>query len=148
MTRRANGESVVVTKTVRLVVPFIATYGLFVAFHGTGSVGGGFQGGVVLASAFVTIAFGFGIEATWAWLRRSLLLPLAIAGVGGFTVVALGSLAFGGAILELGSFPVAKAVVYGIEVVELAIAATVTATAVVLFFALARGVESPDGGRR
>ena len=38
-------ESTVIMTTVRLVAPFVFTYGLFIMFHGADTAGGGFQGG-------------------------------------------------------------------------------------------------------
>ena len=53
-------------------------------------------------------------------------------------VVATGAVLFGGVFLDLSAYPVTKAVVYGIELVELGIGATVAATIVVMFLQLAR----------
>jgi len=132
-------ESVVVTKTVRLLAPFVLTFGLFTTFHGTSSVGGGFQGGVVVASVVVTFAFAFGVGQTDAWLRSSRLRWLAVAGVYLVLLVAMGTLAVGGAVLEVTAVPLEKGAVYAVELVELGIATTVAATIVVLFFRLAAG---------
>ncbi|ELZ95810.1 monovalent cation/H+ antiporter subunit B [Haloferax mucosum ATCC BAA-1512] len=41
------------TATVHLLAPFVLTFVLFTLFHGTSSVGGGFQGGVVTAVSAV-----------------------------------------------------------------------------------------------
>lgn len=145
--QRPYTESPVITKTVRLVVPFVATFGLFTMFHGTSSVGGGFQGGVVVAAAVVTIAFAFGVAQTGRWVDRGLVTGLAVVGVVVFAVVALGSLAFGGRILELLAFPGEKTAVYAIEAVEIGIGATVAAAIVVFFFEIA-GAFDGSGGER
>ncbi|MGM0591368.1 MAG: MnhB domain-containing protein [Halobacteriota archaeon] len=131
-------DSVVVTKTVRVVTPFVVTLGLFTMFHGTKSVGGGFQGGVIVASAVVTLGFAFGVRETWRALDARLLVGAASAGVLTFGAVALTSLALGGAFLDVTGLPVAP--VYGVEAVELGIGVTVASVVVVLFFQLA-GVD-------
>lgn len=136
-----TGDSPVVTTTVRLLTPFVVTFGLFTMFHGTSSVGGGFQGGVVVAAAVVTVAFAFGLDQTGRWLSAPATTGFAVSGVLVFAVVATGSLAFGRSFLDLSAYPVSKAVVYGIELVELGIGATVATTVVVLFVQLGRGVE-------
>lgn len=138
-------DSPVVTRTVRLVTPFVVTYGLFTAFHGTGSVGGGFQGGVVVAAGVVAVAFSFGVDRTERWLSAPAITGLAVAGVLAFAAVAAGPLAFGGTVLELAAYPVPKAVVYGVEAAELAIAATVATTVVAMFLQLGR--EGARDGR-
>ncbi len=138
-TDRRSPETPVVTATVRLVVPFAVTFGLFTMFHGTGSVGGGFQGGVVVAAALVAVAFSFGVDQTGRWIDAGALTVAAVAGVVVFAVVAFAPLAFGGRVLEIGVLPVPKAVVYAIELVELGIGATVAGTVVVLLLSLAEG---------
>lgn len=41
----------------RVILPFVILFGLFVIVNGDLSPGGGFQGGVVLASAFLVVYF-------------------------------------------------------------------------------------------
>ena len=138
-------ESVVITKTVRLVAPFVFVFGLFTMFHGANSVGGGFQGGVVVASVVVTIAFAFGIDQTGAWLHRTILTTGAVLGVLAFLATGLGPLLFGGTFLEFSAYPGDKGALYAIELVELGIGVTVAATVVTLFFEIAGGFDA-DGG--
>lgn len=138
---RPPAASPVVTKTVRLLVPFVVTFGLFTMFHGTASVGGGFQGGVVVAAGGIAIAFTFGIHQTRAWLGGPGITAVAASGVFVFATLALGAIAVGGSFLDLSAYPVTKAVVYGVELVELGIGATVAATVLVLFLQLGRGAE-------
>jgi multicomponent Na+:H+ antiporter subunit B len=140
MTRAPYTDSPVVTTTVRLLAPFVLTYGLFTLFHGTSSVGGGFQGGVVAAAMVVTVAFALGIRQTAAWLDRRALAALVVAGPLVFGVVALAGIALGGAFL-----PIPKATVYATEAIEVGIGATVAAVIVVLFVRMADGYEEPSG---
>ena len=164
MTRAPYADSPVVTTTVRLLTPFVLTYGLFTLFHGTTSVGGGFQGGVIAATMVVMLAFAVGIERTAAWLDRRALALLVAAGPLVFGVVALLGIAFGGAFLQLDVLPIPKATVYATEAIEIGIGATVAAVIVVLFVRIAATYEEPaadddgaapaqpqartDGGRR
>jgi multicomponent Na+:H+ antiporter subunit B len=137
--RRAAGgplESPVVAKTVRLLTPLVLTYGLFTMFHGTSSVGGGFQGGVIVAAGVVAVAFAFGVDQTGRWLDSGALVAVATAGVFAFAAVALGSVALGAPFLDLATYPVPKAVVYGVELVEVGIGTTVAATVLVMFLEL------------
>ncbi|MFD1589423.1 MnhB domain-containing protein [Halorientalis brevis] len=137
--RRRELDSPVVTKTVRLLTPFVVTLGLFTMFHGTSSVGGGFQGGVIVAAALITVAFAFGIDQTRQWLDAAWLTGAAVSGILVFAAIATGALVFDRVYLDLTAYPVPKAVVYAIELVELGIGATVAATILVMFLALARG---------
>ncbi|WP_276300099.1 MnhB domain-containing protein [Halorussus lipolyticus] len=134
-TERAGG--IVADTTVRVVAPFAATLGLFTTLHGTSSVGGGFQGGVVIAATILLLAFAVGPGC----VRSALAVPrspaLAAGGVLGFAVVGVGPVAFGGRVLELSVYPIPKPVVYATELAEVAIAVTVSATLVGLWFLLA-----------
>ena len=55
-----NGMTSNVKTVVRFVSTMILLFGIYVMLHGEASPGGGFSGGVILASSFVlfTIAFG------------------------------------------------------------------------------------------
>lgn len=137
-------ESVVITKTVRLIAPFVFAFGLFTMFHGASTIGGGFQGGVVVASVIVTIAFAFGLDQTGRWLDRDVLTATAVTGVLVFAAVGIGPLAFGGTILDFGAYPGKKGALYAIELVELGIGVTVAGTIVILFFEMAGGFGGTD----
>jgi len=129
-------ESPVVTRTVRTVAPFILTFGLFTVLHGTKSVGGGFQGGVVVASVVVLFAFAFGVDQTERSLPSVRLVGFAALGLLSFTAVAGGALVAGRPFLDTTSFGVSP--VYPVEVVEVAIGVTVAGAVTGLFFELAR----------
>jgi multicomponent Na+:H+ antiporter subunit B len=128
-----SADSPVVTTTVRVLSPFVLTFALFTLFHGTSSVGGGFQGGVVAAAVVVTLAFAFGVRDTAAWLASGRLLALAVAAPLVFGVVAVAGIFAGGAFLQFDVLPIPKASVYATEAIELGIGATVGAVVVVLF---------------
>lgn len=143
--REPRSGSPVVTKTVRAVSPFVLTFGLFVVLHGTKSAGGGFQGGVIVASVVVTLAFVFGIRQTAAALGRQPLVWGAASGVVLFGAVAAGSALTGGAFLEPSQYPVPTA--YPVELVEVGIGVTVASIVTLLFLELAgRGRETDDVG--
>ena len=58
----AEQQSIIVKTLCRLLVPFIQVFGLYIIMHGHSSPGGGFQGGVVLASSFILLAIAYGID--------------------------------------------------------------------------------------
>jgi multicomponent Na+:H+ antiporter subunit B len=139
-----NPDSPVVIATVRVLSLFILTFALFTLFHGTSSVGGGFQGGVVAAAVVVTLAFAFGLDDTVRWLSTGRLLALVIAAPVVFVLVALAGVATGGAFLQFDHLPIPKPSVYATEAIELGIGATVGAVIVVLFVNLAAPVSSGE----
>lgn len=72
----------------KLLIPPIMLFGLYVQFHGDFGPGGGFQAGVIFASAFILYALIFGVDnarkVAPAWLTRLMLASgvLLYAGVG------------------------------------------------------------------
>jgi len=60
--KRIEGERDVIVETVaRVMIPFVQLFALYVIIHGTGGPGGGFQGGVVFASAFILYVIAFNL---------------------------------------------------------------------------------------
>jgi multicomponent Na+:H+ antiporter subunit B len=138
-------ESQVIMPTVKIVAPFAFTYGLFITFHGSGSPGGGFQGGAIMAAVVFMIAFAFGIEATRDWLANTVVVALAVGGVLAFAGIGLIPVARGGAFLQYDLLPIP--VKYGLESVEVfGIAAIVSGVLMGLFFVLARGFDNDGSG--
>ncbi|WP_114576468.1 MnhB domain-containing protein [Saliphagus sp. LR7] len=143
--RRPYVESPVIMATVRLVAPFVLTYGIFVTLHGASSPGGGFQGGVIAAAVIVMLSFAYGIDLTWEWIDKRVLVGLVGGGVALFGAIALGAVLFGGQFLEVGVYPIPEPDKYGIELVEVGIGMTVAGVVTSLFFTLARGAMPPVG---
>ena len=153
--RPAYTESQVIMSTVKAVVPFVMTYGMFMMFHGGGSPGGAFQGGALIASVFLMIAFAFGIDSTREWLSNSIVVGLGGLGVLIFGGLSLGTIALGGNFLEYTVYePVFGSILgldevgfvkYGMEAVEIGgIAFIVAGILMGLFFLLAAGFN-PEG---
>jgi multicomponent Na+:H+ antiporter subunit B len=59
LAKDGGGDNLILQTTIRLTVPFIQLFGLYVIVHGHYSPGGGFQGGVLLGAAFILIALGY-----------------------------------------------------------------------------------------
>ena len=143
-------ESPVIMTAVRIVAPFVLTYGLFITFHGASTPGGGFQGGAVMGTVVLMLAFAFGIESTRRWLRNRVIVGLVCGGVALFTLIGLGAIALGGRFLEYPQYgalldPIAplpdnELVLWGMEAVEIGgIAAIVSGVIIGLFFVTAAG---------
>jgi multicomponent Na+:H+ antiporter subunit B len=141
-------ESEIIMTAVRVVTPFILTYGLFMTFHGADTPGGGFQGGALVGVVVLMLAFAFGAEPTREWVGNDAITGLAAGGVLVFVGVGLGALAYGGAFLEYGSYaPLLgkDATKYGMEAIEIGgVAAIVSGVIMGLFFLTAAGFT--DGG--
>ena len=56
------GMTTIVKTVARLIIGFIFLYGVHSAFYGHINPGGGFEGGVIIASAFILLTLAFGKE--------------------------------------------------------------------------------------
>lgn len=151
---RPYTESTIIMTTVRVVVPFVFTYGLFIMFHGADSAGGGFQGGAVVAAMVILLAFAFGVEPTTRWFKNVAVVGLVTGGVLAFVLIGLGPILLGGNFLEytvyhdvFGGLKQKKISKYGIEAVELGIGAIVAGAISGLFLAIGRGFEETEGSQ-
>ncbi|CAM2070315.1 Na(+)/H(+) antiporter subunit B [Sulfidibacter corallicola] len=79
--REAAKPDLIVQTTVRLLMPTIQLFALYVIAHGHHSPGGGFQGGVILAAGLILVAMSFGLENTLAQVPEKLSLQLGNLGV-------------------------------------------------------------------
>lgn len=138
-------ESPIIMATVRVVAPFVFTFGLFVMFHGADSSGGGFQGGVIVGTVVLMLGMAFGIQTTREWVGPE--LPVGLVGVGvlAFLLIGIGPVLLGGAFLEYHAYGVHHASKYGIELVELAIGLIVSGIVTGLFFVIASGMRNRGG---
>ncbi len=62
--RTAIGDQVVLRVVVKVLIPFILVFALYVQFHGDYGAGGGFQAGVIFATGFVLYELVFGEHAS------------------------------------------------------------------------------------
>ncbi len=126
----------VVTKT---LIPFILLFGLYVQTHGDFGPGGGFQAGVIFASAFILYGLIFGIGAVRRVFPSRLLRSLAALGVLIFAGVGVVSLLMGGNFLEYAALAGDPAFGnhIGIWLVELGVGVTVSSVMVIVFVTFA-----------
>lgn len=132
-------QSPIITATMRVIAPFVLTFGLFVMFHGADSSGGGFQGGVIVGTVVIMLGLAYGIRVTRDWVGP--VLPVGLVGLGvlTFVMIGFGSVLVGGQFLEYSAYAIHHASKYGIELVELAIGLIVAGVVIGLFFALDAG---------
>jgi multicomponent Na+:H+ antiporter subunit B len=126
----------VVTK---LLIPYILLFALYVQFHGDFGPGGGFQAGVIFASAFVLYALIYGVDKARAVISDDVLrigIGLGVLIYGGTGVV---SLLLGANYLDYS--PLAHDAPHGqhigIFAVELGVGITVASVMAAIFFQFA-----------
>ncbi len=129
-------QSIVVTTVCRLVAPFAQIFGLYVIMHGHSSPGGGFQGGVILASSFMLLAVGEGIEEVRRRFSSVAVTVLSSAGVLIYAGIGVVCLLLGANYLDYGILPVPEPRSLGMLGIEIGVGTTVTAAIVSIFYDL------------
>jgi multicomponent Na+:H+ antiporter subunit B len=126
----------------KLLIPYIFLFALYVQFHGDFGPGGGFQAGVIFASAIILYTLTFGLDDAYTMVSPRAIRPLAALGVliyGGTGVV---TLLMGGNFLNysvLAHDPV-HGQHYGILIIEFGVGLTVAAVMMLIFYAfISRG---------
>lgn len=142
-------DSVIVRTLVRLLVPPTQLFALYVVVHGHGSPGGGFQGGVILAAAYILVALGLGRQELDRRVREGLVLVLGAAGVLIFALTGALGVLWGGALLDYEVLPFPGAVgsaarFLGILVIEIGVALGVAGALTVIFCRLAKAAEGEE----
>jgi multicomponent Na+:H+ antiporter subunit B len=128
----------------KMLIPPILMFALYVQFHGETGPGGGFQAGVIFASAFILYALVFGIGLARAVATGRLLRVLASIGMLLYITVGMASLFSGANFLDYDVLAQERmeGQHLGIFLTELSIGMTVAAVMIMIFFAFAeRGVR-------
>jgi multicomponent Na+:H+ antiporter subunit B len=123
----------------KLLIPFILLFALYVQFHGDFGPGGGFQAGVIFATAFILYALIYGLQAANQIMTRGLLRFGMALGVLLFAGVGVYNLLVGGKFLDynvMAHDPV-QGQHLGVFLVELGVGITVAAVMVNVFFTFA-----------
>ena len=126
-------QSIIVKTVCRLLAPFIQLFGLYVIMHGHSSPGGGFQGGVILASSFILLAIAYGIDEVKRRFSLSALTTLTSAGVFLYAGIGVLCLLLGANYLDYGILPVAEPRSIGMLGIEIGVGITVMAVMVSIF---------------
>ena len=126
-------QNIIVKTVCRLLAPFIQLFGLYVIMHGHSSPGGGFQGGVILASSFILLAIAYGIDEVKRRFSLSALTTLTSAGVFLYAGIGVLCLLLGANFLDYGVLPVAEPRSIGMLGIEIGVGITVMAVMVSIF---------------
>ena len=128
----------------KFMVPYILLFGLYVQFHGDFGPGGGFQAGVIFASAIILYGLVFGLTAAQTvappWMIEKLVaVGLVIYAGTGMVCVALGGNFLDYDVLDHHLLPgiLPHQQHLGIFVVELGVGITVTSVMIVIYYAFA-----------
>ena len=124
----------------KIFIPFILVFGFYVITHGELGPGGGFQGGVILATAFILYALIYGRKALYRVLPSKLLDVLAAIGVLLYAGTGVACLLLGGKFLDyavLNRQSPGDGEALGMTLVEYGVGITVCTVMIIIFNQLA-----------
>jgi multicomponent Na+:H+ antiporter subunit B len=133
-------EHLIVRVITKLLVPFILLFALYVQMHGDFGPGGGFQAGVIFATAFIVYAIVFGVNRTIRVMPLNVLMAMVALGVVLYAGVGFATLFAGGDFLGYGAFDShdpAHGQHLGILLVELGVGITVAGVMLTIFLTFA-----------
>jgi multicomponent Na+:H+ antiporter subunit B len=127
----------VVTKILAMA---IILFGFYVQFHGDFSPGGGFQAGVIMASAFIMYGIVFGVEIAKKVMPAKFAHKLMPLGVLIYAGTGVASMVLGYGFLDYNAFAPhhpSHGQHYGILLIELGVGVTVTGVMISIYYAFA-----------
>ena len=132
-------DTVILRVAVKLLLPAILMFALYVQFHGDYGPGGGFQAGVAVATAIILYGLIFGLRAAQRVAPPSIVLamiPLGVLIYGGTGVVCL---LLGANYLDYSvlAHDPEHGQHWGIMAVEIGVLVTVSSTMLAIFYAFA-----------
>lgn len=148
---RKIGYSLIIQTAVRMLVPFIQLFGLYVIVHGHYSPGGGFQGGVLLGASFILLALAYDLDFSKKYMSVKINGVLGNAGALIFVGTAALCALFGGLFLDYAALdklipmgPIEWRS-FGIFIVEVGVGLAVMSIMVSLFWDLSSAGEQDEG---
>ena len=139
-------ETIILRVVVKLLIPYILLFALYVQFHGDYGPGGGFQAGVIFAAAFILFSLVFGLGAARRVAPPELLEVLFALGVLLFAGVGVVAMLMGGNFLDysaLDHHDPHHGQHLALLLIELGVGITVSAGMVTIFFAFAGRQRQP-----
>jgi multicomponent Na+:H+ antiporter subunit B len=133
----------VITKT---LIPPIILFSLYVQFHGDFGPGGGFQAGVILATAFILYGLIFGVSVARQVIPSAASRVLLSFGVLLYAGTGIASMMLGGEFLDysyLAKTPLAGQHL-GILLVEIGVCMTVAGAMITIFYTFAGQANGPS----
>ena len=129
-------DQVVLRVVAKIMIPFIIIFGLYVITHGDFGPGGGFQGGVILASAFIVYGLVFGRQELAEAIPTRIVEAAAAVGVLLYVSVGLWGILGGGNFLDYSYITPHEPMTgeaWGIILVESAVGITVSTVMIIIY---------------
>jgi multicomponent Na+:H+ antiporter subunit B len=148
---RGAGDNLIIQTAVRLLVPFIQLFGLYVIVHGHYSPGGGFQGGVVLGASIILLALAYDLKTSLRFMSERANTILGNTGALIFIGIGILCAVLGGKFLDYSALdriiplgPVEWRS-FGIFLVEVGVGIAVMSIMASLFWDIGSGGEMDEG---
>lgn len=133
--------SIVVVTFVRVLVPLVQLFALYVLAYGHYGPGGGFQAGVLLAATYILTALALGRDAFQRRVNEPVCMAVAAGGVLLYLATGVAGMLGASTFLDYSVLPLpvspVEARYFGILFIETGVAAGVAATLVLLLARLA-----------
>jgi multicomponent Na+:H+ antiporter subunit B len=132
----------------KMLFPFILVFGVYVITHGELGPGGGFQGGVILAAAFILYGMIFGADALRAKVPNRVLDFLMASGVLLYAGTGLYSMLAGGRFLDYTMLPAdhpGDAEALGMTLVEYGVGITVCSVMITIYLQMTERAPGDAG---
>jgi multicomponent Na+:H+ antiporter subunit B len=138
--RQVVKEHLIVRVVVKLLVPFVLLFGLYVQMHGDFGPGGGFQAGVIVATGFIVYGLVFGVRSLIGAVSLPVLTVLISLGVIIYAGTGFAALLAGGEFLNYSAFDPhhpQHGQHLGIMMVEFGVGITVASVMIIIFVTFA-----------
>ncbi len=132
-------EDVLIKTITRILIPPIQLFGLYVIMHGHISPGGGFQGGVIIASSFILYTLAFGLKSGTKRAKLKIRRILEPFGSITFGIVGLVCIFLSANFLQYPVIPILSdhgIAATAISIIEIGIGVTVTAMIFSIFMSI------------
>lgn len=133
-------DDIIMRTVARLIFPFILLFGLYVQAHGEIGPGGGFQAGVIFASAFILVTLAVGRKKAREKFKKKVSDITCSAGVLIYAGVGFATMLFGGLFLEYAALPFGSPSAgnhVGIILIELGVGVAVASVMMTIFHEIA-----------
>lgn len=139
-------DHLILKVVVKLLLPFVVMYALYVQFHGEVSPGGGFQSGVILAAIFIVYSFVNDLDSLQKIIPSMLVRILSVAGVLIYAGTGVVSMLMGGEFLDYSVFftDQIKAQQFGVMIVELGVGITVFSVIMIIFYSFGERSDAAE----
>ena len=133
-----KSRSFVLGEVCNFIIPAVILFALYVQFHGDYGPGGGFQAGVIFASAIILYALIYGRDKAQCIISNMAVRVCAALGVLLFAGVGVANIFMGGNFLNYSVLlhNQQHAQHLGIFLIELGVGITVAAVMILIFYAL------------